>query len=558
MKKEENSKRRMGVKIRILMITTLPLLFACFMIAFFSCWTMQKGLKEQVLLGLKGSATGALLSLDNISRESFHMVGDDLYKGEFNVSQNMDGIDYYAESNNVEITFFYGDTRRATTILDEDGERLVNTKAPAEVSSVVLKEGKEYSSVNVDINGKKFYGYYMPVQDTEKQIIGMIFAGRAMDDISSFILSRINFIVIIAVLNYISCFIIAMVVSEKSFIRPIKKLITVAEGLARGNVKQTIEKDSNDEFGDLTDSFKGLMENINQQAYIAEKMAEGDLTVSYQPASAEDVMGYAIHNMMEDNNRNLTVINTVSERMAAGVKEIAAASNSLAQGSAEQASAVEEITASISGIAENAEVNARNASHANELIQKTKEEAVVSNEQMQHMMKAMQDINASSENISKIMKLIDDIASETHIISLNASVEAARAGVHGKGFAVVAEEIRSLAAKSTEAARNSAEMIEDSMRKAEIGSGLAEETASSLEKILGSVENMASLMGSIAEASEDQSVSVKQVDKGIMQISDVVQTNSATSEQCAAESIELSGQADQLKDAVNKYKLKNI
>lgn len=538
------------------MITTLPLLFACVVIAVYASWALQTGLRNQILDGLRSAATGALLSLDNISRDSFRLVGDELYKGDFNVSQNMGAIDYYAESNDVEITFFYGDTRRATTIQDDKGERILGTSASADVVSTVLKQGKEYSSANVLINDAPYYGYYMPVSDSEGNIIGMAFAGRARAEISSYILNKVFAIIIIAVLNYISCTILSVWVANKRFLKPLYQLTTVASNLAKGDINQTIVKQSNDEFGDLTDSFSTLMENIAAQAHVAEKMADGDLTVSYTPVSEEDVMGNAMDKMLYDNNHSLSLIREASDKMAVSVNEISNASNSLAQGTTQQASAIEEITASIAGIADIAKINAQDADKANELMKNTKDEVLSSNAQMKHMISAMQDITDSSENIANIMRLIDDIASRTHIISLNASVEAARAGVHGKGFAVVAEEIRNLAAQSAEAARSSADIIEDSIKKTEIGSKLASETADSLKEILTSVENMTVLVNAIAEASSDQSTSASQANTGITRIADVVQTNSATSQQCAAASMELANMASQLKMAVDKYKLK--
>lgn len=557
MKKTENNKppKKTSVKWHILSITTLPMLFACATITFFASWTMKIGMQNQVFIGLKGAATGALLSLDNISMESFRMEGSDLYKGDFNVSQNMAGLDYYAKSNNVQIAFFYGSHSRASTIVDKHGDRIVNTTADSDVTSAVLKQGQEYLSTDSIVNDEHFFGYYIPFSDTDGNIIGMVFAGRPTEEVSSYILSRINFIIIIAILNYISCFIVATTVSNKKFLKPIHKLTTVSKELARGNIDLEIQRESNDEFGDLADSFAALIRNTEKQAHVAEEMAAGDLTVSHQPACELDVMGHAIAKMIYDNNRNLIEISNASERMVEGVREIASASNSLAQGTTAQASAVEEISASIAGIAQNAEINANDANTANELVQKTREEAIRSNEQMNHMIEAMKGINTASENISNIMKIIDDIASQTNIISLNASVEAARAGEHGKGFAVVAEEIRNLAGKSADAAKNSAEMIQDSMKKAAIGSKLAAETASSLEEILSSVENMTSLVNNIAISSTGQSASVNQVNTGLSQITDVLQTNSATSQECASTSDELANLAEQLKNAVDRYRL---
>ncbi len=558
MSKTKDNKTKSGsIKTLILSITTLPMLLACILITFFASWTMNIGMRNQVFEGLKSTSAGALLSLDNVSTESFRIEGEDLYKGDFNLTQNMGAMDYYASSTETEIIFFYGNKAKATTIKDKNNKRVTDFKVDPAVSTAVLKQGEAYTSSDVVINGEHYYGYYMPVSDMSTgELVGMVFAGKSQASVTEYIQVRINFIIIIALLNYISCVIMSVLVSKKEFINPIRKLTDVAKELARGNVNQTITKERNNEFGELTDCFAQLMANIKNQAYVAEKMADGDLTVSYDPVSREDVMGHAIQTMVKDNNQNLTAITNAAERMASGVQEISSASNSLARGTAQQASAVAQITASIEGIADIANVNAEDAKKANNLVKNTREIAVHSNDQMDQMISAMQDINDASENISKIMKIIDDIASQTNIISLNASVEAGRAGVHGKGFAVVAEEIRQLASESAEASKNSATMIENAIQKAEIGSKLASETASSLEQILNSVENLTALIDGIAESSANQSSSVNQVTAGITQIADVLQTNSSTSQQCAAASSELANLADVLRSSVERYRLK--
>jgi methyl-accepting chemotaxis protein len=362
-----------------------------------------------------------------------------------------------------------------------------------------------------------------------------------------------SFIVVGVILAVILGVIISRMISK-----PVKKIAGIADKLAVGDLDVNIDKNlqTKDEVGQLVKAFASLIDSTKEQAYTVEKIADADLSVSIQTRSQNDLLGIKLTQLVGDLNEIMYNIASASEQVAAGAKEISSSSMSLSEGSTEQASSIEELTASIEEIASQTKMNAESANQANELAEAAKINAAKGNSQMNEMVNAMEDINQSSSNISKVIKVIEDIAFQTNMLSLNAAVEAARAGQHGKGFAVVAEEVKTLAARSADAAKETTEMIEGSIRKTEIGTRIAKETAEALSNIVAGIEKVANLVNNISIASNEQYAGISQINQGIMQVSQVVQNNSATSEEEAAASEELSGQAELLNEMVGKFKLK--
>ena len=297
---------------------------------------------------------------------------------------------------------------------------------------------------------------------------------------------------------------------------------------------------------------------VNKLVIAAEKIADGDLNVEVKQNSRDEIgmLASAFKRMSDNLNDVISSISTAAEQVSAGSRQVSDSSVELSQGATEQASSIEELTASLEEISTQTRLNSENAAQASSLAENVKTIALNGNKHMKEMLNAMDDINDSSSNISKIIKVIDEIAFQTNILALNAAVEAARAGQHGKGFAVVAEEVRNLAARSANAAKETTDMIEGSIRKVEGGTKIANETAEALGLIVDGVAKAADLVGNIAEASNEQAAGIEQINQGIMQVSQVIQANSATSEESAAASEELSSQAEVLSEQVERFTLK--
>ena len=374
-----------------------------------------------------------------------------------------------------------------------------------------------------------------------------------------------NMLLIVAILLSVAAIVIAVILALmliRAIVPPIREIQKGMEEIEAGNLNVQLKYESRDELGQLSDSVRGMVDSlkaiIHDEDYLFAEMGNGNFDV--QTRIAEKYVGdftsilTSIVKLRDNLNSTLMQINQSADQVSAGSDQVSSGAQALSQGATEQASAIEELAATINDISGKIIATADRAGDVHSQSSETGREVEQCNEQMFELVNAVRDIGESSSQIGKIIKTIEDIAFQTNILALNAAVEAARAGTAGKGFAVVADEVRNLASKSAEASKSTSVLIEGSARSVEKGMKIADETAASLQKAVISTENTVKAVDKITEATAEQSQAVSQVTQGMDQISSVVQTNSATAEESAAASEELSGQAVILKELVGQFK----
>lgn len=506
--------RSLVFKMVSLNISGLLLLAAAITFAVF--WLLSQQMTQYAVASLETNMR-VLWAEVNHRGTDLRVADERLYIGDYAVNDQFEMVDTVKQLAGGTATIFRGDTRISTNVVKTDGSRAIGTTlARGPVYDAVLGKGQSYRG-EADILGQRYFTAYDPLKDASGTVVGILYVGVKKADFFSIIdqvlSSMVGIVTVIALLlSGICVFVI------RRLMRPLQQAATVARRIAQGHLSDEITVTANDEIGRLLQAMKAMIEGLRR------------------------IVG-------EARATSLTV-NTASAEIAQG-------SGDLAQRTEEQASSLEQVASSMEELTSAVQQSADNASQANQLANVARVQAEQGEQVAEEASAAMSAINASSRRITEVIGVIDEMAFQTNLLALNAAVEAARAGEQGRGFAVVAGEVRKLAGRSADAAKEIKTLIADSMRKVEDGGRLVRQSGQALGEIATAAKKVNDIVAEMAAAAHEQASGISQINQAILQMDQATQQNAALVEQTAAASRAMSDQAQQLQQLMDFFTLED-
>ncbi len=548
---KEKKGKKISLMQRLLGMSIIPVVILAAVVTVYAIISIVDGMQQEFLAGLKNTANCMKAAYDALDDGDYALNDQgELMKGGLNVSAGEDLIDSFVEGTDVAVTIFYGDTRMATSLVDtQSGKRIVGTQASEQVADAVLKQGKEYESVDLIINGEDYYAYYLPLKNSDGEVVGMLFAGESSQSINKFIIEKArNILILCMLITVVMVFIV--IGASKRITRSIedteKILVRLSEGDLTAAVDQKALKRS-DEIGVMSRALDTTLQELREIIT--------DISTS---AGA----------LMKEGTR----LEEMSSQTSNSTDEVSRAVEEISKGAVTQAEEVEQATHLVSDMGQQIEhiVESINELYrVSEKMQKAGEEAQNnmnmlkdSNEQttaaIGRVAENVEKTDQSVAAISEALSMITDIADETNLLSLNASIEAARAGEAGKGFAVVAAQIQKLAEESSASAAQIAEIIAtlsaDSANTLSVMAKLREDVAVQQEKMVETIEKFDAVSGGIVASNEGTAQIHKQAsdcDASRVSVVDIIQNLSALSEENAASTQETTASMEELNATIN-------
>ncbi|MCL2689743.1 MAG: methyl-accepting chemotaxis protein [Chitinispirillia bacterium] len=470
-----------------------------------------------------------------------------------------DFVDQAKEVTQAEVTIFLGDERFSTTIFNEKGERNIGTKAPQDVSAAVLAGNDYYGKIRVA--GNIMFTYYSPIRNAENKVIGMLCSSIDITSIEKKRNSMIILMVIIVIVLSCGAAFAAYLISN-SISRPLNQAVSMINDIGAGKLDKNLNIKRRDEIGIMAKTMNAFADSmrkliIEDGGVVLDAAADKNLTLrltgEYSGEFAK--MKENINTVVSNLDDAITQVAESAKQVSNASDVIASSSQNLVISTHAQATSLEDVSSSLEQTSAMTKQNADNSNQAKLISKEARNAANEGEASMKRMAEAIEHIKTSSDNTAKIVKTIDEIAFQTNLLALNAAVEAARAGEAGKGFAVVAEEVRNLAMRSAEAAKNTTEMIEESSKNADSGVKITEEVAKALHQIIERINKMGTLIDEIAAASNEQSHGVESISSAVKKMKLATQQNAAGSEESASAAEELNNLAAELQTMVANFKI---